>query len=260
VPTQAQKVKLFAGLHAAPELFVMPNPWDAGSARMLEQLGYMALATSSGASAGVLGRKDGQITRDEALTHARQIVDATDLPVNADLENCFAHDPAGVADTVRMAIDIGLAGCSVEDYAGNAEDRVYDLAHAAERVAAAAEAAHGGAQRLILTARCENYLHGVQDLDDTIKRLQAYAQAGADVLFAPGLPTLDAVRQVCSAVDKPVNFMAGIPGKSFTVPELAAAGVRRISLASSLYRAAMRRAKAAAEEVLRNGTFGYLGS
>jgi 2-methylisocitrate lyase-like PEP mutase family enzyme len=257
-PGQSDRAARFRALHEAPGAFVIPNPWDAGSARVLAALGFPALATSSGASAGVLGRRDGRVTRDEAMAHARAIVAATDLPVSADLENGFGDAPAAAAETIRLAGAAGLVGGSIEDASGDPARPLYDLAHAAERVAAAAEAARALPFAFTLTARAENFLRGNPDLDDTIRRLVAFEQAGAHVLFAPGLPDLDAVRAVCAAVSRPVNFMVGIRGKSFTVAELAAAGVKRISLATSLYRAAMGRLVEAAREVKEHGTFGYL--
>lgn len=252
------KAQLFAALHARTGGFVIANAWDAGSARVLAGLGFEALATSSGACAGVLGRRDGAVTRDEALAHARAIVDACDLPVSADLENGFGAEPAAAAEAIRLAAEVGLVGGSIEDATGVAARPLFGLTQAVERVHAAAEAAHRLPFAFTLTARSENFLRGQPDLDDTIKRLQAFEKAGADVLMAPGLPTLEAVRAVCAAVTKPVNFMAGIRGKSFTVTELQSAGVRRISLATSLYRAAMTGLIAAAREVREHGSFGYL--
>jgi len=254
----AEKVLRFRKLHEGPGAFLIANAWDAGSARILAGLGFQALATSSGACAGTLGRRDGAVTRDEALAHARAIVIATDLPVSADLEKCFADAPAAAADTIRLAGEVGLAGGSIEDASGNKDQPIFDFQHAVERVAAAAEAAKRIPSGFVLTARTENFLRGRPDLDDTIRRLQAFAKAGADVLMAPGLPDLAAVRAVCGALKKPVNFMAGIKGKSFTVPELEAAGVRRVSLATSLYRAAMSGLVDAAREVQGQGSFGYL--
>ena len=248
----------FRTLHNGPGAFVIPNPWDAGSARILASLGFQALATSSAASAAVRARRDGELTREEALAHARAIAAATDLPVSADLGDGFGDDPAFVAETIRLAAGAGLVGGSIEDATGNPQKPLHDLAHATERVAAAAEAARLLPFPFTLTARAENFVRGQADLEDTIKRLQAFEKAGADVLFAPGLPDLAAVRAICAAVSKPVNFMAGIRGKSFTVAELAAAGVRRISLAASLYRAAMTGMLDAALEVKERGTFGYL--
>jgi 2-methylisocitrate lyase-like PEP mutase family enzyme len=255
---QAQKAERFRALHRGPGTFVIANAWDAGSARVLAGLGFAALATSSGASAGVLGRRDGNVTREEALAHARAIVEATELPVSADLENGFGDAPEAAAETIRLAAGVGLVGGSIEDATGNKERPLYDFGQAVERVAAAAQAARALPVPFTLTARAENFLRGNPDLDDTIRRLQAYEKAGADVLFAPGLPDLEAVRKVCAALEKPFNFMAGIRGKSFSVAELEAAGVRRVSLATSLYRAAMSGVLAAASEVRDSGTFGYL--
>jgi 2-methylisocitrate lyase-like PEP mutase family enzyme len=204
----------------------------------------------------VLGRRDGSVTREEALAHARAIALATDLPVSADLEKGFGDAPAAAAETIRLAGEAGLAGGSIEDASGNKDRPLFDFTHAVERVAAAAEAARG--LPFVLTARSENFLRGNPDLDDTIRRLQAFEKAGADVLMAPGLPDLAALRAVCAEVGKPVNFMAGIRGKSFSVRELEAAGARRISLATSLYRAAMSGLIDAAREVREEGSFGYL--
>ena len=253
MPLQSDKARQFAELHKS--CFVIANAWDAGSARVLAGLGYQALATSSGAHAGTLGKRDGRVTREEALEHARAIVEATDLPVSADLENCFADAPKAAAETVWLASDVGLVGCSIEDAT---RDRVYEFSHALDRVAAAVEVARSLSVPFVLTARAENFVRGKPDLDDTIKRLQAYEKAGADVLMAPGLPDLESVRRVCAALSKPFNFMAGIKGKSFSVPELQAAGVRRISLATSLWRMAMSGAIEAAREVKEKGSFGFL--
>jgi len=256
--SQSDKATRFRALHQGPGSFLIPNPWDAGSARILAGLGFEALATSSGASAGILGRRDGKVTREEALAHARAIVGATDLPVSADLEKGFGDAPAVAAETIRLAAEVGLVGGSIEDASGDKDKPLYDLSLAAERVAAAVQAARALPFPFTLTARAENFLRGNPNLDDTIKRLQAFEKAGADVLFAPGLPDLEAVRAVCAAVSKPFNFMVGIKGKSFTVAELTAAGVKRISLATSLYREAMSGLVNAAREVREKGTFGYL--
>ena len=256
--SQNEKATRFRALHEGPSAFLIPNPWDAGSARILAGLGFQALATSSGAEAGVLGRRDGTVSRDEALAHARAIVGAVDLPVSADLEKCFGDAPAVAADTIRLAARVGLVGGSIEDATGDKDRPLYDIALATERVAAAAQAARSLSFPFTLTARTENFLRGNPSLDDTIKRLQAFERAGADVLFAPGLPDLASIKKVCEAVSKPVNFMAGIKGKSFSVPELESAGVRRISLATSLFRAALTGVLEAAREVKEQGSFGYL--
>ncbi|MGE0226524.1 MAG: oxaloacetate decarboxylase [Acetobacteraceae bacterium] len=256
--TTQQKVERLRALHAAPGTFVIANAWDAGSARILAGLGFPALATSSGASAGVLGRRDGRVTRQEAMDHARAIVAATDLPVSADLEKGFGDAPEDAAETIRQAAAVGLAGGSIEDASGDPAKPIYDRTHAVERIAAAVAAARAAPAGFVLTGRTENYLRGNPNLDDTIGRLIAFQDAGADVLMAPGLPDLDSVRAVCSALSKPFNFMAGIRGKSFTVAALSEAGVKRVSLATSLYRVAMTGLVTAATEVRDHGTFGYL--
>jgi 2-methylisocitrate lyase-like PEP mutase family enzyme len=256
--TQADKAQRFRDLHKASAHFVIANAWDAGSARILEGLGFAALATSSGAQAGVLGRRDGAVSRDEALAHCRAIVEATDLPVSADLEKGFGDTPEAAAEAITLAARVGLVGGSIEDASGHRDKPLFELGLATERIAAAVAAARALPFPFTLTARAENFLRGNPDLDDTIRRLQAFEQAGADVLMAPGLPDLAAVRAVCSAVSRPVNFMAGIKGRSFTVAELAAAGVARISLATSLYRAAISGLVNAAREVKERGTFDYL--
>jgi 2-methylisocitrate lyase-like PEP mutase family enzyme len=256
--TQEEKAKRFRELHQAPGAFVIPNPWDGASARILEGLGFQALATSSGAEAATLGRVDGRVTREEALAHCRLIVGVTDLPVSGDLEKGFADDPQGVAETVRLAAETGLVGCSIEDATGDPERPIFEFDLAVERVAAAVAAARSLGIPFTLTARTENYLRGRPDLDDTIARLKAFDRAGAEVLMAPGLPDLEAGRAVCRSVSKPVNFMVGIPRRSFSVAELEAAGVKRISLATSLHRAAMTGLLAAAREVKERGTFGYV--
>jgi 2-methylisocitrate lyase-like PEP mutase family enzyme len=256
--SQADKAKKLRALHEAPRAFVIPNPWDAGSARMLAGLGFEALATSSGAKAGVLGKRDGKVTREEALANAKAIAGAVDVPVIGDLEKGFGDSPDAAAETIRQAAGVGLVGGSIEDATGNKDKPLFDIAAAAERVAAASKAARALPFAFVLTARAEGCLRGQPDIDDIIKRLQAYEAAGADVLMAPGLPDLAAVKKVCGAIKKPFNFMAGIKGKSFSVAELEAAGVKRISLATSLYRVAMTGLLDAAKEVKDKGTFGYL--
>jgi len=256
--TQTDKAEQFRVLHEAQDAFVIANVWDGGSARMMAGLGFAAWATSSGASAGLLGRRDGKVTRDEALAQARVICDAIDLPVSADLEKGFGDAPEIVGETIGMAAEAGLVGGSIEDASGNPDAPIFELGYATERIAAAVSAARALPFWFTLTGRAENFLRGRPDLDDTIKRLKAYEAAGADALMAPGLPDLESVRAVCAATTKPFNFMVGIRGKSFTVAALSAAGVKRISLATSLYRAAMTGLLSAAKEVREHGTFGYI--
>jgi 2-methylisocitrate lyase-like PEP mutase family enzyme len=252
---QAERARAFRALHERPGAFVIPNPWDVGTARILAGLGFEALATTSAGMAFALGRRDGAVGRDEALAHARAIVGATPLPVSADLENGFSDAPETVAETIRLAADTGLVGASIEDATGDPDRPIYDVALAVERITAAVEAARALPFPFTLTARAENFLHDRPDLDDTIKRLQAFERAGADVLYAPGLRDLDAVRTVCQAVGKPVNVIMGITGASFTVGELAAVGVRRISLGSALARVALGAFLRAARELKAGGTF-----
>lgn len=256
--TQSEKADRFRALHDGPGAFVIPNPWDFLSSRVLAGLGFRALATSSAAAAATMGRMDHGLTREQALAHGRLIVEATDLPVSADLGTGFGDAPEVVAETVRLAAGAGLVGCTIEDSTGNPDHPLYDEQLAVERIAAAAQAARALSFPFMLTARAHNFLYAAPRLEDTIRRLQAFENAGADVLFAPGLPDIATVRTVCSAVSKPFNFMAGIKGKSFPVDELAAAGVRRISLATSLYRAAMTGLIDAANEIKATGQFGFL--
>jgi 2-methylisocitrate lyase-like PEP mutase family enzyme len=249
---QADRAAKLLALHTADAPFLLPNPWDAGSAKLLASLGFEALATTSSGFAATLGRLDGSVTRDEAIAHGADIVAATDLPVSADLENGFADDPAGVAETIRLALGAGLAGCSIEDWSG---DAIYAPEQAAERVAAAAEAAHAGDVHLVLTARAENHIRGRDDLADTIARLQSFQEAGADVLYAPGLHELDDIRQVVSSVDLPVNVLA-LPGAP-SVAELADAGVSRISVGGGFAFVAMGAVVEAARELREDGTYGF---
>ena len=239
----------FLELHTPGSPLLMPNPWDAGSAKLLASLGFQALATTSSGFAATLGRLDGNVTREEAIEHARVIVAATDVPVNGDLENGFADDAEGVAETVRAAIDAGLAGCSIEDWSG---DAIYEREHAAERVRAAAEAAEG---RIVLTARAENLINDRDDLADTIARLQAFQEAGADVLYAPGLTQIADIRQVVSEVDRPVNVLA-LP-EAPPVAQLAEAGVARISIGGGLAYVAMGAVVRASNELRDQGTYGF---
>lgn len=257
MPTQLEKAQHFRALHAAPGAFVIPNVWDGGSAALMRQLGYAALATSSSAAAATLGKLDGGLTRGEALAHAGAVAALTALPVAADLENGFGDAPEDAALTIRLAAAAGLIGASIEDSSNDATAPIYPFEHAVARITAAVAAARAAAFPFVLTARAENFLHGRADLAETVRRLQAFEQAGADVLFAPGLPDLEAVRTVCASLTRPVNFMVGMPGQSFSQAQLAAAGVKRISLATTLYRAAMTGVAAAAREA-RAGTFSYV--
>jgi 2-methylisocitrate lyase-like PEP mutase family enzyme len=258
--TQLDKGNAFRALHQGPRAFVIANAWDAGSARILAGLGFAAIATSSAAAAGIYGARDGGITRDQSLSIARAIAGATDLPVSADLESGFGDTPKEVGETYRQAAAAGLVGATLEDATPKrgTDKPLFDIGEATERVAAAVEATRKLGFPFLLTARAEGFLRGNTDLGDAIRRLQAYEKAGADVLMAPGLPDLASVKTVCSAISRPFNFMVGIPGKSFSIAELEAAGVRRISLATSLYRAAMGGLVAAAREVKDKGTFGYV--
>jgi 2-methylisocitrate lyase-like PEP mutase family enzyme len=253
---QRNKADRFLELHRPGDPLLLPNPWDPGSARLLASLGFEALATTSSGFAATLGRLDGHVSRDEALAHCSAIVAATELPVSADLENGFADDPDGVASTVALAVGTGLAGCSIEDFTGDADAPIYDAAIAADRVVAAAEAAHRGPVRIVLTARAENFLHGRRDLADTIARLQSFQAAGADVLYAPDVIELDDVRQLLSSVDLPVNVLARPGGPA--VAELAALGVHRISMGGAFAFAALGAVVEAARELREDGTFGFM--
>ena len=254
---QSDKAARFAALHDRPGAFVIPNPWDIGTARMLAGLGFEALATTSAGFAFSLGRRDGALTRDEALAHCRSIVDATPLPVSADLENGYDHRPEGCAETIRHAAAAGLVGASIEDATGDRDSPIYDAGEATERIHAAVEAARQLPFRFTLTARAENFLHGRPDLDDTIARLQAFEAAGADVLYAPGLRTLATIDALCDAVSKPVNVVMGLAGATLTVDQLAGAGVTRISLGSALSRVALGALLRAAREIKEQGTFSF---
>jgi 2-methylisocitrate lyase-like PEP mutase family enzyme len=255
--TREEKVKAFRALHERPGIFVIPNPWNAGSAMILAALGFEALATTSAGFAFNAGLRDDaeDLTRDGVIANAREIVDAVDLPVSADMQNGFGDSPADCAVTVRAGAQAGLAGGSIEDSRGSDDKPIYDIGLAVERVSAAAQAARECG--FVLTARAENFLYGRNDLNDTIRRLQAFAEAGADVLYAPGLTTLDEIRAVCSSVDKPVNVLMGIKGTIFSVEELAAAGVKRISVGGALARAALGGFVRAAREIRERGTFTF---
>jgi 2-methylisocitrate lyase-like PEP mutase family enzyme len=255
--TRDEKYKAFRALHERPGAFVIPNPWNAGTARVLTALGFEALATTSAGYALAVGRRDSAagLTRDEILENAKSIAEVTHLPVSADLEDGFGRSSEMCAETIRLAADTGLAGGSIEDATGDPNDPIYGLHLAVERVAAAAKAAHDC--QFLLTARAENFLHGRPDLADTIRRLQAFAEAGADVLYAPGLPSLEAIREVCASVFKPVNVVMGLKGATFSVEELAAAGVKRISVGGALARAALGAFLRAAREIKDKGTFTF---
>lgn len=250
------RAEAFLELHHADAPLLMPNPWDAGSAKVLASLGFRALATTSSGSAATLGRLDGSLRRDEALAHAASIVEATGLPVSGDLENGFAGNAAGVAETVELALAIGLSGCSVEDSTGRPDEPIFELGEARERVEAAAEAAHSGPVHLVLTARSENYLHGRPDLADTIVRLQAFEAAGADVLYAPGIFELGEIRSLVSSLGRPLNVLAlaNVP----PVAQLADVGVRRISVGGAFTWVALGALVEAARELMTQGTYGYL--
>jgi 2-methylisocitrate lyase-like PEP mutase family enzyme len=254
--TREQKYETFRALHARPGIFVIPNPWDAGSARILTALGFEALATTSAGFAFSAARQDTDLTREGVLANAKAIVEATHLPVSADLQNGFGREPEACAETIRLAADLGLAGGSIEDASNDEKEPIYDFALSVERVAAAAKAAHEC--RFLLTARAENFLHGRADLEDTIKRLRAFAEAGADVLYAPGLPSLDSIREVCAAVSpKPVNVLMGLKGATYSVAELAATGAKRISVGGALARSALGAFVRAAREIKDKGTFTF---
>jgi 2-methylisocitrate lyase-like PEP mutase family enzyme len=255
--TQAEKGKAFRALHERTSAFIIPNPWDAGTTRILAHLGFEALATTSMGYAFSLGRRDNTLNRSESLAYASAIVSATHLPVSADLENGFGDDPKVVAETIRLSADTGLVGGSIEDATGCPDDPIYEIQHAVERVCAAVEAARALPFPFTLTARAENYLHGRPDLQDTIKRLQAFQQAGADVLYAPGLLSKDDIATVVRSVDRPVNAVMGLRGAQLSVVELSAIGVRRISVGSALYRTALGAFLGAAREMREQGTFTF---
>lgn len=260
--SQVEKGQRFRGLHERPGAFVIPNPWDAGTARILAGLGFEALTTTSAGLAFTLGKRDGAgaVTREETLANAKAIAGATDLPVAADLENGFGDAPEEAAETIRLAGAVGLVGGSIEDTTGDPGRPVYDFHHAVERMAAAAEAARALPFPFVLVGRAENFLHGRPDLDDTIRRLQAFEGAGADALFAPGLTRAEDIRTVCASVGRPVNVVMGLvarEGMPSSVAELAALGVRRISLGSALSRAALGAFLRAAREVSERGTFTF---
>lgn len=256
--SQLEKAQRFRALHQRDRAFLLPNPFDPGTARMLAGLGFEALATTSAGFAFSRGLLDGQVGREVMLAHVEEIVAATDLPVSGDLENGFGHDPATAAETIRMAAERGLVGASIEDASGDDSAPIYEIGHAAERIRAAAEAAHGLPFPFLLCARAENFLHGRPDLKDTIERLQAYQEAGADVLYAPALTKKEDFASVIGAVDRPVNVLVGMPGLNLSVNDLSALGVRRLSTGSALARAAMAHFLRAAHEMIEEGTFQFV--
>lgn len=258
MPAQAEKGTNFRALHHRDRAFIIPNPWDVGSAHLLQWLGFEALATTSSGFAFSIGRRDGTADRDTVLAHAAALCAATDVPVSADMENCYADEPAGVAETIRLAGKTGLAGCSIEDVPQGREGGAYEMAFAAERVRAAAEAAHALPYPFTLTARAENFIIGRPDLRDTIARLQAFQEAGADVLFAPGLKTKEDIAAVVGSVDRPVNILASIPGMQLSLDDMSALGVKRISVGGALARAALGGLLRAAREMKEHGTFGFV--
>lgn len=257
MPSQAEKGKAFRTLHYHDRAFIIPNPWDAGTARLLAHLGFEALATTSMGYAFSIGKRDGSLSRDETLDNAADLAKATDLPVSADLEKGFGDAPEAAAETIRLAAAAGVVGGSIEDATGNAENPIYELRQAADRVRAAVEAARKLPFTFTLTARAENYLHGRPDLKDTILRLQAFQEAGADVLYAPGLATKEEITTVVRSVDRPVNVVMGLRGVQLSVAELSALGVKRISVGSSLCRAALGAFLRAGREMRERGTFTY---
>jgi 2-methylisocitrate lyase-like PEP mutase family enzyme len=257
MPTQAEKGATFRALHERDHAFIIPNPWDVGTARLLQMLGFEALATTSAGFAFSIGKPDGAVDRETMLAHAAVLATATDVPVSADLENGYSDDPVGVAETVRLATEVGLAGCSIEDVPADRERKPYDRPLAAERVRAAAEAAHSVPFPFTLTARAENYIIGRPDLRDTIARLQAFQEAGADVLYAPGLKSKQDIAAVVLSVDRPVNVIMGLQGVQLSLAELSEMRVKRVSVGSALSRAAMGAFLRTAREMRENGTFTF---
>jgi len=255
--TQTEKARAFQALHQQAGAFIIPNPWDQGSARLLEILGFKALATTSAGYAFSLAKPDNYVGREQMMRHLKELTSATDLPVSADLENGFGDAPGFVAETILQAADCGVVGASIEDGTGQADRPLYAVEAAAERIRAAVEAARSLPFEFTLTARAENYLVGQADLKDTIKRLQAYQEAGADVLYAPGLKSLDDIAAVVSSVDRPVNVVMGMADVQLTLAELAAVGVKRVSVGGSLARLALGALMKAGEELRDHGTFNY---
>lgn len=255
--TQTEKGKEFHALHHRDHAFIIPNPWDIGSARVLEHLGFEALATTSAGYAFSIGKRDNAVGRERMIAHVREMVAATDLPVSADLENGFGYEPEVAAETIRLGAQAGLVGGSIEDSDRRRDNPIFELEHATERIRAAAEAAHSLPYPFMLTARAENFLFGRKDLKDTIKRLQSYQEAGADVLYAPGLTATDEISAVVSSLDRPVNVLMGLPGVQLSLADLSAIGVKRISVGSVLSRVAYNAFIRAAYEMRDHGTFRF---
>ena len=259
MPTQSEKGRIFRALHQRDKAFIIPNPWDVGTARILAHLGFEALATTSAGYAFSVGQLDNSVDRDRMLEHVSEIASATDLPVSADLQNGFGDDPETAAETIRLAAQAGAVGGSIEDATGRADDPIYGLQHSADRVRAAVEMVHLIPFTFTLTARAENYLHGRPDLKDTIARLQAYQEAGADVLYAPGLATKEDIAAVVSSVDRPVNVVMGLQGVQLGMAELSELGVKRVSVGSTLSRTALGAFLRAAREMRDHGSFTFAG-
>ena len=257
MPTQAEKGAAFRALHQRKQAFIIPNPWDIGSARLLAHMGFEALATTSMGYAFSVGKPDGAVGRDEMIAHVGEIARATDLPVSADLENCYADEPQAAAETIKLAAVAGVVGGSIEDSTGRPEQPIYEFSHAVDRVRAAVAAARSLPFAFTLTARAENYLHGKPDLKDTVKRLQAFQEAGADVLYAPGLRSKEDIAAVLTSVDRPVNVLMGLQGVLLTLDELSKMGARRISVGSALQRTALGAFLRGAREMLDKGTFTF---
>ena len=255
---QQQKAAKFRGLHQQTKVFVMPNPWDVGSARILASMGFQALATTSSGFAHSLGLNDGAVNREQVLQHCKTIVEATDLPVSADLESGYGDRPEKVAETIKMAAAVGLAGGSIEDYSNDPSNPIIEFQQAVERIHAAVECKNNLLHDFILTARCENHVWDSNDLDDTIKRLQAYEQVGADVLYAPGLQDVDHIRLVCESLSKPVNVVIEMANTRLAISDLAAAGAKRISIGSVLFLTAYGALFRAAGELQQFGTFNFV--
>jgi len=256
--SQSEKAATFRALHERPGAFIIPNPWEAGTAKLLAALGFEALATTSSGLAQMLGRADSKVSRAEVIDNCRVIAEATDLPVNADLENCFAHEPEAAAEAIRLAAEAGAVGASIEDYTGDRKDPIYDFDLAVARVRAAVKLAHALPVPVLLTARAENLIHGRDDMTDTIRRLQAYEAAGADVVYAPGLRTIPEVREVVRAVKRPVNVVTGWLDPDITLAQLSEAGAKRISVGGALSRLALATFIKAGRAMKEQGSFAWM--